>query len=97
MSDVCGVEDHFTTFSLQDGMVRFDRKQENYSSPVMLRLLEDQVTAAMALDSQVTGLEEEIMVSSAYVKKTAGGRNDEDEEAGGSRMSSFNNAVSASS
>jgi len=85
------------TISHQDGMVRFDRKQENYSSPVMLRLLEDQVTAAMALDSQVTGLEEEIMVSSAYVKKTAGGRNDEDEEAGGSRMSSFNNAVSASS
>ena len=80
----------------QDGMVRFDRKQENYSSPVMLRLLEDQVTAAMALDSQVTGLEEEIMVSSAYVKKISGGRN-EDEEESGNRMTTFNNAVSASS
>ena len=77
-------------------MVRFDRKHENYSSPVMLRLLEDQVSAAMALDSQVTVLEEEIMVSSAYVKKMSGGRNEDDEETG-NRMSTFNNAVSASS
>ena len=83
-------------FLSQDGMVRFDRKQENYSSPVMLRLLEDQVTAAMALDSQVTGLEEEIMVSSAYVKKMSGGRTEEEEDSG-NRMSTFNNAVSASS
>jgi len=84
------------TISHQDGMVRFDRKQENYSSPVMLRLLEDQVNAAMALDCQVTRLEEEIMVSSAYVKKMSGGRNEDDEESG-NRMSTFNNAVSASS
>ena len=37
-----------------------------------------------------------VMVSAAYVKKMSGVRNDEDEETG-NRMSSFNNAVSASS
>ena len=36
------------------------------------------------------------MVSPAYVKKLTGVRN-EDEEESGNRMSSFNNAVSASS
>ena len=40
--------------------------------------------------------EEEMMVSAAYVKKMSGVRNDEDDETG-NRMSSFNNAVSASS
>ena len=40
-------------------------------------------------------MEEEILVSPAYVKKLAGVRNEEDEESG-NRMS-FNNAVSASS
>ena len=45
---------------------------------------------------QVTLMEEEMMVSSAYVKKMSGVRNDEDDETG-NRMSSFNNAVSASS
>ena len=41
-------------------------------------------------------MEEEMMVSAAYVKKMTGVRNDDDEETG-NRMSSFNNAVSASS
>ena len=41
-------------------------------------------------------MEEEMMVSPAYVKKLTGVRN-EDEEESGNRMSSFNNAVSASS
>ena len=45
---------------------------------------------------QVTKMEEEMMLSPAYVKKMTGVRNDEDEDSG-NRMSSFNNAVSASS
>ena len=41
-------------------------------------------------------MEEEMMLSPAYVKKMTGVRNDEDDDSG-NRMSSFNNAVSASS
>ena len=77
-------------------MVKFDSNPENYSSPDMLQLLEGGVLAAITLDKQVTLMEEEMMVSAAYVKKMSGVRNDEDEETG-NRMSSFNNAVSASS
>jgi len=84
------------TISQQDGMVRFDTSQGNFSSPEMLALLEDGVSAAISLDKQVTVMEEEMMVSPAYVKKLTGVRN-EDEEESGNRMSSFNNAVSASS
>jgi len=84
------------TISQQDGMVRFDTSQGNFSSPDMLALLEDGVSAAISLDKQVTVMEEEMMVNPAYVKKLSGVRN-EDEEESGTRMSSFNNAVSASS
>ena len=39
---------------IQDGMVRFDTSTENSSSPEMLSLLEDGVTAAIRLDKQVS-------------------------------------------
>ena len=41
------------TISQQDGMVRFDTSQGNFSSPEMLALLEDGVSAAISLDKQV--------------------------------------------
>jgi len=84
------------TISQQDGMVRFDTNPESYSSPDMLRMLEEEVRAAMALDKQVTKMEEDMMVSPAYVKKTIGVRGEEDDDAG-NRMSSSNNAVSSGS
>jgi COP9 signalosome complex subunit 3 len=90
------------TISQQDGMVRFDTNPESYSSPKMLQLLEEEVRLAMMLDKQVTQLEEDMMVSPAYVKKMAGVRGEEDEEGGGggNRMaasSSGSNAVSSGS
>lgn len=83
--------------SQQDGMVRFDTDPESYSSPGMLRLLESEVQAAIRLDRQVTRLEEDMLVSPAYVKKISGGRGGEEDEEAGSRMSSSNNAVSSGS
>ena len=86
--------------SQQDGMVRFDTDPESYSSPGMLRLLESEVQAAIRLDRQVenvsaghntddslqvTRLEEDMLVSPAYVKKISGGRGGEEDEEAGSR------------
>lgn len=85
------------TISQQDGMVRFDTNPEAYSSPEMLRMLEEEVKLAMALDKQVVAMEEEMMVSPAFVKKMAGARGEEDEETGNRTSSSSNNAVSSGS
>ena len=82
--------------SQQDGMVSFDTNPDSFSSPAMLGLLEAGVSAAICLDRQVTSMEEEMMLSPAYVKKTSGTRTEEDEETG-NRAGTFNNAVSASS
>jgi len=71
------------TISQQDGMVRFDTKSESYSSPAMLHTLEEEVKKAILLDKQVLVLEEEMLVSPAYVKKLAGARGDTEEEEGG--------------
>jgi len=83
--------------SQADGMVRFDTDPEAYSSPDMLRMLEDEVKLAMMLDKQVVAMEEEMMVSPAFIKKTAGVRGEEDEETGNRTSSSSNNAVSSGS
>ena len=82
--------------SQQDGMVSFDTNPDSFSSPAMLGLLEAGVSAAIFLDRQVTSMEEEMMMSPAYVKKMSGTRTEEDEETG-NRGGAFNNAVSASS
>merc|ERR1719318_187782 len=71
--------------SQADGMVRFDTDPEAYSSPAML------------LDKQVVAMEEEMMVSPAFIKKTSGVRGEEDEETGNRTSSSSNNAVSSGS
>jgi len=83
------------TISQADGMVRFDTNPESYSSPDMLRMLEEEVKLAIALDKQVVAMEEEMMVSPAFVKKMSGARADEDEEAGNRTSSSSANAVSS--
>merc|ERR1712226_366819 len=70
------------TISQADGMVRFDTNPESYSSSDMLRMLEEEVNLAMVLDKQVVTMEEEMMVSPAFVKKMAGVRGEEDEETG---------------
>lgn len=78
------------TISQQDGMVRFDLNPESYSSPDMLRLVEESVTTAIALDKQVQKLTEDVMLSYQYVRKIVGAK-EEDEE----RLSSSNSAVSS--
>jgi len=85
------------TISQADGMVRFDTNPESYSSADMLRMLEEEVNLAMVLDRQVVAMEEEMMVSPAYIKKMAGVRGEEDEETGNRMSSSSNNAVSSGS
>jgi len=85
------------TISQADGMVRFDTNPESYSSADMLRMLEEEVNLAMVLDRQVVAMEEEMMVSPAFIKKMAGVRGEEDEETGNRMSSSSNNAVSSGS
>jgi len=82
------------TISQQDGMVKFATNPENYSSPAMLRILEENVDTAILLDKKVHGLEEELMVSAAYIKKVSGVRGDEEEGVAG-RVPSSSNAVSS--
>jgi len=82
------------TISQQDGMVKFDSNPESYSSPAMLRFLEENVDTGMLLDKKVHALEEELMVSPAYIKKLSGGRGEE-EEGGGVRVPSSSNTVSS--
>ena len=76
-------------------MVKFATSPESYSSPSMLRILEDNVSTAIQLDRKVHGLEEDLMVSPAYIKKVAGVRGEDDEGAGSTRGPSSSNAVSS--
>jgi len=78
------------TISQQDGMVRFDLNPESYSSPDMLRLVEESVTKAISLDKQVEKLTQDVMLSNQYIRKIAHAKDDDDE-----RMSSSNSAVSS--
>jgi len=83
--------------SQADGMVRFDTDPESFSSPDMLRMLEEEVKLAITLDKQVVGMEEELLVSPQFVKKQAGARGEEDEETGNRTSSSSTTAVSSGS
>jgi len=78
------------TISQQDGMVRFDLNPESYSSPDMLKLVEEAVNKAITLDKQVEQLTHEVMLSHSYIRKIAGAKDEEDE-----RLSSSNSAVSS--
>jgi len=82
--------------SQADGMVRFDTDPESFSSPDMLRMLEEEVTLAITLDNQVVGMEEKLLVSPQFIKKMAGARGEEEDEAG-NRTSSSSAAVSSGS
>ena len=55
------------TISQQDGMVRFDTSQGNFSSPEMLALLEDGVSAAISLDKQVLLFSYNLTIFSLHV------------------------------
>jgi len=78
------------TISQQDGMVRFDLNPESYSSPDMLRLVEESVTRAINLDRQVEKLTEKLMLSNSYIRKIAGAKDEDDD-----RLCSSNSAVSS--
>jgi len=56
--------------SQKDGMVQFDSSQERFNSVRMLSELEDRVTSCMGLNAQVSQMEEDIVLSASYIKKS---------------------------
>ena len=55
---------------LISGMVQFDSSQERFNSVRMLSELEDRVTSCMGLNAQVSQMEEDIVLSASYIKKS---------------------------
>ena len=59
-------------------MVQFDANPERFDSVKMLSILEDNVNACVNLNNQISQMEEEIILSPSYIKKSnsgAGGTN----------------------
>lgn len=56
--------------SQKDGMVQFDANPERFNSVRMLSDLEARVTSCVALNNQITQMEEDIVLSATYIKKS---------------------------
>ncbi|XP_076172267.1 COP9 signalosome subunit 3 [Ptiloglossa arizonensis] len=72
----------FATINQKDGMVVFHDDPEKYNSPQMLAKLEKEMAACMDLDKQVLEMEEEVVLTSQYVRKACG-QNDQDDQTAG--------------
>jgi len=59
--------------SQKDGMVQFDANPERFDSVKMLSILEENVNACISLNNQVSQMEEEIILSPSYIKKSSSG------------------------
>lgn len=59
--------------SQKDGMVQFDANPEKFDSVKMLSILEDNVNACIHLNNQISQMEEEIILSPSYIKKSSSG------------------------
>jgi len=57
--------------SQKDGMVQFDANPERFNSVRMLSDLEARVSTCIALNSQITQMEEDIVLSTTYIKKSS--------------------------
>ena len=71
-------------------MVQFDANPERFDSVKMLAILEENVNACIALNNQVSQMEEEIILSPTYIKKSssgAGGGSTASATPGGARSS----------
>jgi len=55
------------------GMVQFDANPERFDSVKMLSILEDNVNACIHLNNQISQMEEEIILSPSYIKKSSSG------------------------
>lgn len=58
------------TISQKDGMVRFDTNPERFASVSMLKKLESSIIGAIKLDSQIVGMDEEIVLNPNFIKKS---------------------------
>ena len=54
-------------------MVQFDANPERFDSVKMLTILEDNVNACISLNNQISQMEEEIILSPTYIKKSSSG------------------------
>jgi len=59
--------------SQKDGMVQFDANPERFDSVKMLSILEENVNACVNLNNQISLMEEEIILSPSYIKKSSSG------------------------
>merc|ERR1712226_16799 len=59
--------------SQKDGMVQFDGNSEKFDSVKMLSLLENHVDSCISLNNQISQMEEEIILSPSYIKKSSSG------------------------
>jgi len=57
--------------SQKDGMVQFDANPERFNSVSMLSDLEKRVSTCIALNNQITQMEEDIVLSASYIKKAS--------------------------
>merc|ERR1711936_375733 len=59
--------------SHKDGMVQFDANPEKFDSVKMLSMLENHVNSCISLNNQISQMEEEIILSPSYIKKSSSG------------------------
>jgi len=59
--------------SQKDGMVQFDANPEKFDSVKMLSMLENHVNSCISLNNQISQMEEEIILSPSYIKKSSSG------------------------
>ncbi|XP_047360513.1 COP9 signalosome complex subunit 3 isoform X2 [Vespa velutina] len=69
----------FATINQKDGMVVFHDDPEKYNSPQMLAKLQKEMQTCAELDKRVLEMEEEVVLTPQYVRKTCG-QNDQDDQ-----------------
>ena len=63
----------FAIISYDLGMVQFDANPEKFDSVKMLSMLENHVNSCISLNNQISQMEEEIILSPSYIKKSSSG------------------------
>lgn len=72
----------FATINQKDGMVVFHDDPEKYNSPQMLAKLEKEMQTCAELDKRVLEMEEEVVLTPQYVRKTCGQNEQDDQTVG---------------
>ena len=66
-----GPECLIVCISIVTGMVQFDANPERFNSVSMLSDLEKRVSTCIALNNQITQMDEDIVLSASYIKKAS--------------------------